>query len=85
MITCKVIENRMGHLTVTFPNGKSLYLQTDYDRAAFGVNCGAIKAPEDWDGQPSDLSENWWEIDWDGITSCPKGYEEQAEHDKPIK
>lgn len=85
MISCKVVENRMGHLTVSFDNGKSLYLQTDYDRAAFGVACGVVKASENWDGQPDGLPENWWEIDWDDITNCPEGYEEQAEYDKPIK
>ena len=81
MISCRVVENRLGHLTVTFPNGKSLYLQTDYDRAAFGVACGVVKAPENWDGQPSHLPENWWEIHWDNITNCSEEYEEQAEYD----
>jgi hypothetical protein len=79
MISCAVVENRMGHLTVNFDDGKSLYLQTDYDRAAFGFSCGVVKAPESWDGQPSNLSGNWWEIDWEDITSCPEEYENQAE------
>ena len=85
MISCNVLENRMGYLTVTFPSGKTLYLQSDYDRAAFGVNCGAIKAPDNWNGIPGHLLGNWWEIDWEDIISCPEEYEEHAEYDKPIK
>ena len=85
MISCKVSGNRIGHLTVTFDNGKSLYLQTDYDRAAFGIACGAIKAPANWDGQPSNLPDKWWVVDWEDITSCSEEYEEQAEYEKTSK
>lgn len=85
MISCAVVENRMGHLTVTFPSVKNMFLQSDYDRAAFGVSCGAIRADNDWDGRPSNLPDKWWEIDWDNIASCPEEYENQAEYDKPIK
>ena len=85
MISCTVEENRMGHLTVSFDNGKSLYIQTDYGRAAFGVSCGVVNTPGDWDGQPSNLSGNWWDIDWGYITSCSEEYEEQAEYEKPIE
>jgi hypothetical protein len=85
MINCEVSENRMGHLTVSF-NGKSLYLQTDYDRAAFVVACGAVKAPDNWDGQPSSLPDKWWETDFESvIDECPEEYEEQAEYEKTVK
>jgi hypothetical protein len=79
MISCTVKENRMGHLTVTFDNGKSIYLQSDYERAQFGVDCLRIPAPKEWDGQPSNLPENWWEIDWEDITQCPEYYEDNPD------
>ena len=74
MVNCTVTENRMGHLTVVFLSGKSLYLQTDYDRASFGVNCGAIEEPDNWDGQPSNLPDNWYEIEWEDIQQVPDEY-----------
>lgn len=77
-ISCEVTENRMGHLTVEFSDQSSIYLQSDYERAQFGVDCGKIEAPEDWDGQPSNLPDGWWEIDWEDITECPDYYKEQA-------
>ena len=79
MVKCTVEQNRMGHLTVTFENGKSLYLQSDYDVASFGVNCGFLPAPNDWDGQPSSLPEEWSCEDFDSIEECPEEYEEIAE------
>ena len=77
MVKCKVVEDKLGNLTVTFKN-KDLYLQSDYDISAFGVACGIIKAPKDWDGIPSNLEQEWYNADWKSITSCPDEYEEQA-------
>lgn len=79
MVECEVVEDRIGNLTVTFNNNTDLYLQTDYTRAAFGVACGKIKAPRDWSGCPSELADNWWEIDWEDIKLCPEEYQQQAE------
>jgi len=79
MIKCSVEENNMGHLTVTFENGKSIYLQSDYDRAAFAVQCGLVVAPDDWDGLPSNLPDEWWEVDFEDITECLEDYETIAE------
>jgi hypothetical protein len=78
MINCIVTENKMGHLTVVFLSGKSLYIQSDYDKAAFSVDCEVIKAPENWDGQPSNLPDDWWNIEWEDITKCPDYYETNA-------
>ena len=79
MIKCTVEENRMGHLTISFENGKSIYLQSDIDIANFVVNCGMVKAPDDWDGLPTSLSDNWWETDFEDITECLEDYERMAE------
>ena len=79
MINCTVEENRMGHLTVTFENGKSIYLQEEQRRAEFGVSCGLVKAPDNWDGQSSNLPDSWWEKDFESITKCPSYYILSAE------
>ena len=79
MIKCEVNEDRFGNLEVTFDDNTSIYLQTDYDRSAFAVNCGAVKAPEEWDGCPSNLPDGWWEIDFEDITKCPDYYINSAE------
>jgi hypothetical protein len=48
MIKCEVDQNRMGHLTVTFPDGRNLYIQGEADIIAFVSNCGGnIEDPED--------------------------------------
>ncbi len=79
MIKCTVEENRMGHLTVSFDNGKSIYLQDDVDRASFAVQHGLVEAPEDWDGLTSKLPDGWWESDFESITECMEYYERIAE------
>ena len=78
MIKCEVYQNRMGHLTVTFSDGKSFYLQSDYDRAAFAVDCGLATAPDNWDGCSSSLPGNWFDVAFDSITQCPDDYEQVA-------
>jgi len=40
MIKCEVNQNKMGHLTVTFTDGKDLYIQGEADIIAFVSNCG---------------------------------------------
>jgi hypothetical protein len=79
MITCTVTENSMGHLTVDFGDGKSLYLQSDYDRVSFGVDCGLIPAPMNWDGCPSTLMVDWCDFELEEITECPEEYYDAAD------
>lgn len=74
-----VEEDRRGDITITYSDGKTVFLQTDYGKAQFAVDCGAVKAPENWDGCPSKLPDNWWEIEWDEITQIPGEYRELAE------
>ena len=73
MVKCEVVEDGLGNLIV-YHGEKSIYLQTDYDIAAFGVNCGLIPAPKDWCGSPSALEVEWWEYDFEEITECPEDY-----------
>lgn len=69
----------MGHLTVTLKNGKSIYLQSDFSKASFAVDCGLVKAPDDWNGLPSNLPENWYEVDFESIKECLDEYYDIAE------
>jgi len=78
-INCTVDEDRMGNLTVKFEDGTSIYIQSDWEKAEFGVDCGIIKAPDDWDGQPDKLPDEWWEKDFDSITECSDYYKNSAE------
>lgn len=78
-INCTVKIDKMGYLTITFENGKSIYLQSDYERAQFGVACGIIKAPENWSGVPHHLIGDWWVEDFESITECPDYYINSAE------
>jgi len=64
-VNCRVTEDNIGNLTVVFDNGKSIYLQTDYTRGQFAVDCEVVVAPENWDGQPSNLPELWWAEDFE--------------------
>lgn len=64
---------------VTFNDGTSLLLQTDYDQAAFAVACGLVKPPADWDGAPSKLGDEWLDLDPSLITGCPRDYLDLAE------
>jgi hypothetical protein len=74
-----VDEDKNGFLTITYSDDKTVFLQTDWDRANFGVNCGLIEAPPHWTGIPDELPENWWERDWEDITQIPDYYREFAE------
>ena len=79
MARCTVIENKIGHLTISFSDGTDFYLQTDYDIATFAFNCGLLKAPDNWTGTPSELPDKWWEIDLESIAQCPVYYKAFAE------
>ena len=74
-----VTEDKMGNITITYGDGRTVYLQTDFEKANFGVNCGMIKAPRNWNGIASELPDNWWEIDWESIRKIPEYYRDFAE------
>ena len=78
MVPCSVEEHFSAWL-VTFDDASTILLQSDYDQAAFAVNCGAIDAPEDWSGCPSGLGEDWSGFDPSAIDACPDCYLELAE------
>src|SRR5262249_36783349 len=65
------VEAYLSAWLVTFDDGSTLLLQSDYDQAAFAVACGAIQAPPDWDGLPSKLGEAWGDFDASSIVECP--------------
>jgi hypothetical protein len=76
-VPCSV-DTHYGAWLVEFDGGASLLLQSDYDQAAFAVNCGALAAPADWDGSPSRLGPAWWDFDPSEIVECPDDYRELA-------
>lgn len=78
MVSCTV-ETHFTAWLVTFDGGESLLLQSDFDQAAFAVNCGAINAPPDWDGLPSKLGDSWTSFDPSTIDACPDDYRDLAE------
>ena|GEM_PF-5718442 len=78
MVACSV-ETHFSAWLVTFDTRETLLLQTDYDQAAFAVGCGAIDAPEDWDGLPSKLGSDWDSFDPSIIDACPDDYRDMAE------
>ena len=78
MIPCTVTRGPVGYL-VEFEDGRTLLLQSDYDYVNFGVSCGVIPAPNNWDGRPSTLRNEWWEYDLEEITKCPEDYYDIAE------
>ena len=85
MVSCSV-EHHHGAWLVSFDDGTSLLLQSDYDLASFAVSCGAVAARCDWDGSPSKLNEDaWGSLDPTTITACPSEYRDLAtvEEDEP--
>lgn len=61
----KWLYNRFGHVEITFEDGRSLYLQSDYDVANFFGNIGLD--PEkvmvgDWDYLPATVNDDYYEI-----------------------
>jgi len=79
LTNCRVEQDKMGNLTVTFDSGKELFLQGDVDKANFAVDCDLIKAPHDWDGLPSNLPDVWWDADFESIEKCLEEYEDMAQ------
>ena len=82
MVPCSVDIELCAYI-VTFDGvfgrpGKTILLQSDYDQAAFAVNCGLLKPPDDWDGCPSTL-DGWEDADLTDIDKCPEEYLDVAE------
>jgi hypothetical protein len=64
-------------------DGATVLLQSDYDQAAFALACGAIAAPDGWDGLPSGLGGAWAGLDCGDITACPDDYRDLATVEEP--
>jgi len=82
MVPCTV-EGHYSAWLVTFDNGATLLLQSDYDQAAFAVACGAVSAPADWDGTPSALGPAWAALEPSAIEWCPDDYLDVATEETP--
>jgi hypothetical protein len=69
LIRCTVRADRIGNLTVTFPDhpGRSLFMQFDHEQMAFASACGLV-GPEE-EGYPG-----WTDCDPEDITECPDDY-----------
>jgi hypothetical protein len=78
MVNC-TIEHHYSSIIVHFDDGKSTLIQSDYDQAAFAVNCGLIQAPQDWDGCPDKLGQAWIDCDLEDIENCPEEYYSMAD------
>jgi hypothetical protein len=74
------VESHFCAWLVTFDDGSTLLLQTDFDQAAFAVNCGVIQAPPDWDGLPSALGSAWADFSPEDIAYCPDDYRDLARY-----
>lgn len=72
MIKCKV-EIYYTAWLVTFADGSTTLIQSDWNQAQFAVDCGAIKAPPNWDGIPSRLP-GWDDFRPEVIAKCPEEY-----------
>ena len=78
MIDCRVDVGVAGTWIVSFENERSLLLSMDWDRAAFAVHSGTLRASRDWTGEP-DLLPSWHNFDPVEITRCPEEYADLAE------
>lgn len=78
MINCKVEQDKMGNLTVTFTDGLNMYLQDELSKANFGIDAGLIIAPKGWLGLVDNLPDKWWDVDFESITECADDYYEIA-------
>lgn len=67
LVKCEVNQSRYGSINVTFPGspGKSLFMQSDIDQAAFAYACGLIS-----ESDPALLPD----VDLEDITKCPDDY-----------
>lgn len=79
MIPCTVEPHYSCYL-VTFEDGKSILLQSDYDQASFAASSGLFssEALENFDGRPSTLV-GWEDFDMTAIEECPDEYYDLAE------
>lgn len=73
MIKCRVNYQKVG-VAIVFEDGKNISLQDDSEICSFGVSCGLIPAPENWDGDPSTLKVDYSEYDLEEIEECPEDY-----------
>ncbi len=78
MIKCKVSFQVVGYL-VEFEDGKSLFLQSDTDICCFGVYCGIIPCPIDWEKDIETLEVDYNDYDLEEIEECPEEYYSIAE------
>jgi hypothetical protein len=74
LIPCRVEQLSFGPWLVSLGSHHTLFLQLDYDRAAFAVNCGAIAAPKGWSGTVQELGPAWQQFDPETIRFCPDEY-----------
>ena len=76
MILCHVRRLSFGPWLVSFAehSHRTLFLQIDYDQAAFAVNSGAIKPPKDWNGTVEMLRPGWEDFDPETIEFCSEEY-----------
>lgn len=67
LVNCEVYQHRFGYIVVSFPDhhDKELFLQSDWDQAAFAHACGLIDTDD-----PSLLAE----VDLEDINQCPDDY-----------
>lgn len=76
-VFCEV-ENYMGSLMVTFEDGSSLLLQSDWDQASFCDSCGLFSKRTP-DGEDSVHNPDWPDCDPTSIWYCPDEYLDQAD------
>lgn len=76
MIPCQIHRLPFGPWLVTLANrpDHTLFLQIDYDQAAFAVACGALAAPKNWNGTVNTLGPAWEQFDPETIHYCPDVY-----------
>jgi len=79
-VPCEVwtLPGTGGAIEVYFEDGSTLYVDSVWDQAALAVAAGVVEAPDDWDGRPSTLPEDWWGH-LEDITSLPDEYLSVAE------
>jgi hypothetical protein len=76
MIPCQVQRLPFGPWLVIFdnPRCRTLFLQIDYDQAAFAVSSGAVAAPRDWNGMIDSIDPPWEQFDPETIEFCSDEY-----------
>ena len=76
MVPCRVIRHTFGPWVVDFlqASNRTLFLQTDFDQAAFAVGTGTLKAPKNWNGDIDVLGSAWEHFDPEAIQFCSDEY-----------